>query len=102
MDEKEKREIHYCPGRCGNIFLFAVILEKPLQALLIAPTQIGLADTGISQFLNTRPILWAFIVGLFPGVFEETGRLVAYKTVLKKRKIEKLPFRMASDMVDLK
>ena len=69
----------------ATFLLFAVILEKPLQALLIAPTQIGLADTGISQFVNARPILWAFIAGLFPGVFEETGRLVAYKTVLKKR-----------------
>lgn len=70
----------------ATFLLFAAILEKPLQALLIAPTQMGLTDTGISQFLNARPILWAFIVGLFPGVFEETGRLVAYKTVLKKRK----------------
>lgn len=70
----------------ATFLLFAVILEKPLQAVLIAPTQMGLADTGISQFINARPILWAFIVGLFPGVFEETGRLVAYKTVLKKRK----------------
>ena len=70
----------------ATFLLFAVVLEKPLQALLIAPTQIGLADTGISQFVNARPILWAFIAGLFPGVFEETGRLVAYKTVLKKRK----------------
>lgn len=70
----------------ATFLLFAVILEKPLQAVLIAPTQMGLADTGISQFINARPVLWAFIVGLFPGVFEETGRLVAYKTVLKKRK----------------
>ncbi|MCR5345025.1 MAG: YhfC family intramembrane metalloprotease [Lachnospiraceae bacterium] len=70
----------------ATFLLFAAVLEKPLQALLIAPTQMGLTDTGISQFLNARPILWAFIVGLFPGVFEETGRLVAYKTVLKKRK----------------
>ena len=70
----------------ATFLLFAVILEKPLQAVLIAPTQMGLPDTGISQFLNARPVLWAFIVGLFPGVFEETGRLVAYKTVLKKRK----------------
>ena len=69
----------------ATFLLFAVVLEKPLQALLIAPTQIGLADTGISQFVNARPILWAFIAGLFPGIFEETGRLVAYKTVLKKR-----------------
>jgi uncharacterized membrane protein YhfC len=70
----------------ATFLLFAVIIEKPLQALLITPAQIGLADTGISQFINARPVLWAFIVGLFPGVFEETGRLVAYKTVLKKRK----------------
>jgi len=70
----------------ATFLLFAVILEKPLQALLIAPTQMGLADTGISQFINAKPVLWAFIVGLFPGVFEETGRLAAYQTVLKKRK----------------
>ena len=69
-----------------TFLLFAVVLEKPIQAVLIAPTQMGLADTGISQFLNARPVLWAFMVGLFPGIFEETGRLVAYKTVLKKRK----------------
>lgn len=70
----------------ATFLLFAVILEKPLQALLIAPTQMGLTDTAISQFLNARPVLWAFIVGLFPGVFEETGRFVAFKTILKKRK----------------
>ena len=69
-----------------TFLLFAVVLEKPIQAVLIAPTQMGLADTGISQFLNARPVLWAFMVGLFPGIFEETGRFVAYKTVLKKRK----------------
>ena len=36
----------------ATFFLFAVIMEKPLQALLIAPAQIGLTDTGISQFIN--------------------------------------------------
>lgn len=40
----------------------------------------------MSEFINARPLLWAFIIGLFPGVFEETGRLVAYKTVLRNRK----------------
>ena len=70
----------------ATFLLFAIILEKPLQNVLIFPTQMGLADTAISQFINARPVLWAFIVGLFPGVFEETGRLVAFKTVLKKRK----------------
>ena len=46
----------------------------------------GLQEHGLSRFINARPVLWAFLVGLFPGVFEETGRLVAYKTVLKNRK----------------
>ncbi len=70
----------------ATFLLFAIILEKPIQNVLVFPTQMGLPDTGVSQFINARPVLWAFVVGLFPGVFEETGRFVAYKTVLKNRK----------------
>lgn len=70
----------------ATFLLFALILEKPIQNVLIFPSQMGLTDHAVSRFINARPILWAFAVGLFPGVFEETGRLVAYKTVLKKRK----------------
>lgn len=66
--------------------LFAVIIEKLLQAVVIFPTQMGLPDHAVSRFINARPLLWAFIVALFPGVFEETGRLIAFKTVLRKRK----------------
>lgn len=66
--------------------LFAVIIEKLLQAVLIFPTQMGLSDHAVSQFINARPLLWAFIVALFAGVFEETGRLITFKTVLRKRK----------------
>lgn len=70
----------------ATFLLFAIILEKPVQALLIAPTQMGLPDTGISQFINARPVLLALLMGIFPGVFEETGRLLAFKTLLRKRK----------------
>lgn len=66
--------------------LFAMILEKPIQNALIFPTQTLLPDHAISRFINARPVLLAFLLGLFPGVFEETGRLVAFKTVLRKRK----------------
>ena len=69
-----------------TFLLFAIVLEKPIQNVLVFPVQMGLAEHGASRFINARPDLWAFIVGLFPGVFEETGRFVAYKTVLKKRK----------------
>ena len=64
----------------ATFLLFAMILEKPLQALVIS------VDHPLSRFLNARPVLLALVLGLFPGVFEETGRLVAFKTVLKKRK----------------
>lgn len=60
--------------------LFVTILEKPLQALVIS------RDHAVSRFLNANPVWWALVVGLFPGVFEETGRFVAFKTILKNRK----------------
>ena len=37
-------------------------------------------------FLSSHPLLLAFVFGLFPGIFEETGRLLAFKTLLKNRK----------------
>ena len=45
----------------------------------------GLSEHAVSRFLNARSVLWAFVLGLFPGLFEETGRLVAFKTLLRKR-----------------
>ena len=69
-----------------TFLLFAIVLEKPLQSLLLFPTQLGLKDHAASLFFNARPWLLALMTGLFPGVFEETGRLVAFKTVLRKRK----------------
>ena len=65
--------------------LFALILEKPIQNVLAFPTAMGLPDHAVSRFLNANPVLLALAAGLFPGVFEETGRLIAFKTVLKKR-----------------
>ena len=70
----------------ATFLTFALILEKTIQNALVFPTEMGLPDHAVSRFLNARPILWAFVIALFPGVFEETGRLVAFKTVLKKRK----------------
>ena len=63
----------------ATFLLFAILLEKPLQALVIS------ADHPVSRFLNSHPVCWALVVGLFPGIFEETGRLVAFKTLLKNR-----------------
>lgn len=70
----------------ATFLVFALILEKPIQNMLVFPTAMGLSDHAVSQFLNANPVLMALVTGLFPGIFEETGRLVAFKTVLKKRK----------------
>ena len=64
----------------ATFLLFALILEKPIQALVIS------VDHPVKRFLDAYPVIWALVVALFPGVFEETGRLCAFRTVLKNRK----------------
>ena len=66
--------------------LFALILEKPIQKILLFPTAMMLPEHPVSRFFSARPVLLALAVGLFPGVFEETGRLAAFGTVLRKRR----------------
>ena len=66
--------------------VFALILEKPIQNVLAFPTAMGLPEHAVSRFLSANPVLPALVAGLFPGVFEETGRLIAFKTVLRNRK----------------
>lgn len=83
---KKKEKITTILIGSAAFFLFAIVLEKPIQNVLIFPTAMGLKEHAASQFINARPVLWAFLVGFFPGLFEETGRFVAFKTVLKKRK----------------
>lgn len=60
-------------------FLLFVTVEKVIQSFFI------MDSTPMGAFINARPVLWAFTVGFFPGLFEETGRFVAFKTLLKKR-----------------
>ena len=62
------------------IFLvFAIVIEKLLQNALL------MTDNPAGKFINSYPVLLAFVAGLFPGLFEETGRFFAFKTLLKKR-----------------
>lgn len=65
--------------------VFALILEKPIQNAVLFPMSMGIPKHAISRFFAENPVLLCLAVGLFPGLFEETGRLIAFKTVLKKR-----------------
>lgn len=69
----------------ASFIVFVFILEKPIQNVLLFPTAMGLKDTPVSLFFNAHPVLLSFLAGLFPGLFEETGRLVLFKTLLRKR-----------------
>lgn len=82
---KKKEPITTILVGAGAFLLFALILEKPIQNVLVFPTTMGLPDHALSLFFAANPVLLSLVAGLFPGVFEETGRLVAYKTLLKKR-----------------
>ena len=58
-----------------TFLLFALILEKPILALVVSK------NFSLGLFLSSHPVLWAFVAGLFPGIFEGTGRLLAFKTL---------------------
>lgn len=64
----------------ATFMLFAIVLEKSIQTVVVQ------MDNPVSRFLNASPFLLALVLALFPGVFEETGRFVAFKTVLRRRK----------------
>ncbi|MCR5799890.1 MAG: YhfC family intramembrane metalloprotease [Lachnospiraceae bacterium] len=67
-------------------FIVFVVVEKLIQNALLFPATMGLKDHPASTFFGAHAVLLAFMLGLFPGLFEETGRLVAFKTILKNKK----------------
>ncbi len=83
---KKKEKISTILTGAVTFLLFVMVLEKPIQNALVFPTMMGLPYHAAARFLDANPVLWGLCVGLFPGVFEETGRLIAYMTVLKKRR----------------
>ena len=63
---------------CAVFVLFALILEALMHQLVLKVLPVGEKIMG-----NT--LLYALYGGLAAGVFEETGRYLAFRTVLKKR-----------------
>lgn len=78
--KKKKKEPYTTVLIGAATFIVFVVVEKIIQGFFISDAN------ALGTFINARPVLWAFTVGFFPGIFEETGRLVAFKTLLKKRK----------------
>lgn len=60
-------------------FVFAIILESLPKLLFFNPS------TSLGKAVMGNVVLYTVIGALLAGIFEETGRLVAFKTVLRKR-----------------
>ena len=73
---KKADVLPFCVG-CGVMLLFALILESIVHQLVLGKSPFG------EKILNNN---WAYALygGLMAGLFEETGRFIAFKTVLKK------------------
>ena len=63
---------------CAVFVAFALILESLVHNIVLKVLPVG-------EKIMASTLLYALYGGLAAGVFEETGRLLAFKTVLKKR-----------------
>lgn len=63
---------------CAVFVLFALILESLMHNLVLKVLPVG------ERIMNST-LLYALYGGLAAGIFEETGRFLAFKTVLKSK-----------------
>lgn len=63
---------------CGVMFLFALVLEQIVHMIVLA--------LPVGNAIRDNLWLYALYGGLMAGLFEETGRFVAMKFVLKKQR----------------
>ena len=62
---------------CAVLFLFALVIEAMVHQVVLLHSPVG-------ETIRNNTWLYALYGGLMAGLFEETGRFVAFKTVLKK------------------
>ncbi len=62
---------------CAVMFLFALVLESAIHNVVLLRTEVG-------KTIQDSIWLYALYGGLMAGLFEETGRFLAFKTVLRK------------------
>lgn len=62
---------------CGVMFLFAMVLESTVHSLIYA--------TPLGKTIWGNMIFYGIYAGFMAGLFEETGRFLGYKVMLKKQ-----------------
>ena len=63
---------------CVTFVLFALVLEQVMYAFLM--------KTALWMTISSNVWLLGIVGGFFAGLFEETGRFIAFKTVLRKQR----------------
>lgn len=63
---------------CATFFIAAIVLEGICHNLILGG--------GRAEILMSKPVLYGLYGGFMAGLFEETGRFIAYKILLKKGK----------------
>ena len=63
---------------CAVFILFALVIEGAINSLLFS------SPAGAA--IQSKPLLLALVGGLMAGLFEETGRFAAFRTVLRGRR----------------
>ena len=61
-----------------TFLLFALVIEQPIKALVL------MTDNPFARAVSGNLWFSALVGGLFPGIFEEGGRFIAFKSVLRK------------------
>ena len=62
---------------CAVMLVFALILESAVHRMVLS--------SNVGEMIQNNIWLYALYGGFMAGLFEETGRLVAFKTVLKSK-----------------
>ena len=77
---KTRKDVRWRPVIVGALtfLLFAIVLEPLLHSVCLVQ------DNPISRAINGNPVLYMLYGGLAAGIFEETGRWLAFRFPLKK------------------
>lgn len=70
---------HYLPciiGACV-FFVFVLLAESTINAIIFSYTKAG-------DYIAHKLVLYSIFAGFMAGVFEESGRFISFKTILKK------------------
>lgn len=61
---------------CATFFIAAIVLEGLVHTIILGG--------GRAEILMAKPVLYGLYGGFMAGLFEETGRFIAYTIILKK------------------